>query len=65
MVSEIEEKEVITTPMTFVSSNHAILYNRGTPVFTDIERDTLNISASEIEKNITPNTKAIILVHYG
>ena len=65
MVSEIEEKEVITTPMTFVSSNHAILYNRGIPVFTDIERDTLNISASEIEKNITPNTKAIILVHYG
>lgn len=65
MVCDIEWKEVITTPMTFVSSNHAILYNRGIPVFTDIERDTLNISVTEIEKNITPSTRAIIPVHYG
>ena len=51
--------------MTFVSTNHAILYNGGIPVFTDIQRDTLNIDPDQIEKNITSRTKAIIVVHYG
>ncbi|MBU2600461.1 DegT/DnrJ/EryC1/StrS family aminotransferase [bacterium] len=62
---EIENYEVITTPMTFVSTNHAILYNNGIPVFTDIYSDTLNINVDEIKKNITNKTKAIITVHYG
>jgi perosamine synthetase len=62
---DVEGKEVITTPMTFVSTNHSILYNGGTPVFCDIEKDTLNIDASKIEKLITPKTAAIIVVHYG
>lgn len=57
--------EVITTPMTFVSTNHAILYNNATPVFADIEEDTLNIDPTDIERKITPKTKAIIMVHYG
>src|SRR3989338_7145798 len=61
----IEGGDVLTTPMTFVSTNHAILYNNATPVFCDIEPDTLNISVKEIEKNITKNTKAIVTVHYG
>ena len=61
----VENKEVITTPMTFISTNFAILYNQGIPVFTDIERDTLNINPKEIQKNITSKTKAIIVVHYG
>jgi perosamine synthetase len=64
-VLDIEDREVITTPMTFVSTNHAILHNKGIPVFTDIQRDTLNIDPKEIEKNVTPKTKAIIIVHYG
>ncbi len=64
-VLNIENQEVITTPMTFVSTNHAILHNQGIPVFTDIQRDTLNIDPKEIEKNITSKTKAIIIVHYG
>jgi perosamine synthetase len=64
-VLEIKEMEVVTTPMTFISTNHAILYNRGIPVFADIEPDTLNINFTEIQKNITPKTKAIIVVHYG
>src|SRR5665811_310938 len=41
--AEVEGWEVVTTPMTFVSTNHAILYNGGIPVFADIEPDTLNI----------------------
>lgn len=61
----INSGEVITTPMTFVSTSHAILYNNATPVFADIERDTLNLNVTEIKKNITEKTKAILLVHYG
>lgn len=57
--------EVITTPMTFVSTNHVILYCRATPVFADIEEDTLNIRVDEIERLLTPRTKVILIVHYG
>lgn len=62
---DIQDKEVITTPLTFISTNHAILYNGGTPVFCDIEEDTLNIDASKIEALITDKTSAIVVVHYG
>ena len=48
-VMDVEEGEVITTPMTFISTNHAILYNNAEPVFCDIEADTLNINATKIE----------------
>ncbi len=65
MVAGVEGKEVITTPMTFVSTNHAILYNGGIPVFCDIEADTLNIDASKIEALVTEKTAAIMAVHYG
>ena len=61
----VEGGEVITTPMTFISTNHAILYNNAKPVFADIEEDTLNIRADEIERLITKNTKAVVVVHYG
>src|SRR4030042_6924717 len=64
-VLEIEGMEVVTTPMTFISTNHAILYNQGIPVFADIEPDTLNIDPVEIKKNITPKAKVIVVVHYG
>lgn len=64
-VAGVEGGEVITTPLTFVSTNHAILYNNATPVFADIEEDTLNISVEEIARLITPDTKAILVVHYG
>jgi len=62
---DIKDKEVITPSMTFVSSNHAILYCEGIPVFCDIEPDTLNIDAEKMEELITANTKAIQVVHYG
>jgi perosamine synthetase len=64
-VMDVEGGEVITTPMTFISTNHAILYNNAIPVFSDIEEDTLNISIKEIGKLITKKTKAILIVHYG
>ena len=65
LAAEVEGQEVLTTSMTFVSSNHAILLGGGRPVFCDIEPHTLNISPREIEKKITPTTRAIIVVHYG
>jgi perosamine synthetase len=61
----VEGKEVITTSMTFVSSNHAILYNKAIPVFADIEPDTLNIDPEDIARKVTNKTGAILVVHYG
>jgi len=55
--------EVITTPFSFVASANAILYERGVPVFVDVERDSLNIDPSRIEAAITPRTRAILPVH--
>jgi perosamine synthetase len=64
-VLDVAGGEVITTPMTFVSTNHAILYNNATPVFADIEADTLNIDPADIERKLSAKTKAIVVVHYG
>ena len=54
-VMDVEEGEVITTPMTFISTNHAILYNNAVPVFCDIEADTLNIDANKNVQFIIDN----------
>lgn len=59
-----EGDEVITTPMTFAASANCILYCGAKPVFVDIDKYTYNINVNEIEKNITPKTKAVIPVHF-
>lgn len=56
--------EVITTPITFAASANCVRYVGGTVVFADIIENTYNIDPLEIEKKITPNTKAIIPVHF-
>ena len=56
-------EEVITTPYTFTSSATCALMNNAIPVFADVKPDTFNINPAEIEKNISPLTKAIIPVH--
>ena len=58
-----EGDEVIVTTMTFVSTVHAIRYIGATPVFSDIEKDTMNIDPDDIERKITNKTKAIMVVH--
>ena len=57
--------EVITTPLTFVSTNHAILYEKCKPVFADIQPDTGNLDAKSVSQCITGRTGAVMLVHYG
>jgi perosamine synthetase len=64
-VLDIQGGEVITSSLTFVSSNHAILYNGCTPVFADIKRDTLTLDPEDVRRKITPETVAIMLVHYA
>jgi len=55
--------EVITTPLTFCSTANAIIHTGATPIFVDVEKETMNIDPVRIEKAVTPRTKAIIPVH--
>lgn len=57
--------EVIVPTMTFVSTAHCVVYNLATPIFADIDADTLNIDIEDVARKISPRTKAIIPVHYG
>lgn len=57
--------DVITTPFTFAATANVIVLLGANIVFVDIEPDTLNIDPSAVEEAITPNTKAIIPVHYA
>jgi perosamine synthetase len=54
--------EVVTTPFSFIASTNCILFERATPVFVDIEPETLCIDISVVERAITPRTKAILAV---
>ncbi len=58
-----EGDEVITTPFSFVASANCILYERGVPVFVDVDPETGNLNPALIEAAITPRTRAIIPVH--
>lgn len=55
--------EIITTPYTFFSTASSAALLGATPVFADINEQTMNIDPECIEKVITPRTKAITVVH--
>lgn len=57
------EGEVITTPFTFPATTHVLNWNRLSPVFCDIEPESLTIDAGQIEAHITERTSAILGVH--
>jgi dTDP-4-amino-4,6-dideoxygalactose transaminase len=56
--------EVISSPLTFVSTNHAILYENLTPIFADVD-EYLCLDPASIESRITARTKAILFVGLG
>jgi dTDP-4-amino-4,6-dideoxygalactose transaminase len=56
--------EVISTPLTFVSTNHAILYCGLTPVFADVD-EYLCLDPASVLERITPRTRAVMFVGMG
>jgi perosamine synthetase len=57
--------EVIVPAMTFAATANCVTYQRGTPIFADVEAGTLLIDPVSVESLITPRTKAIIAVDYA
>ena len=55
--------EVIVPSLTYVASVNAITYTGATPVFADVRPDTWQIDPSEVEKRVSPKTRAIMAVH--
>ena len=55
--------EVIVTPRSFIASVNQVVLVGATPIFADVDEVTQNITAETIQKQITPRTRAIILVH--
>jgi dTDP-4-amino-4,6-dideoxygalactose transaminase len=57
--------EVITTPLTFCATVNAIIHAGATPVLAEVDPATLNIDPAQVEAKITPQTKAILPVHFA
>ena len=55
--------EVITAPVTDIGTVIGVIYQMGVPVFADLDPTTYNLDPVDVEKRITPKTKAIIAVH--
>ncbi len=57
--------EVIVPDFAFVSTANAFALLGATPVFVDIDPDTLNIAPDAVERAITEHTRAVVVIHYG
>ncbi len=57
--------EVVTPSMTWVSTVNLIMARGATPVFADVERDTLMTTADRVEPLLTPRTRLIVPVHFA
>src|SRR5216110_1247922 len=55
--------EVITSPITDIGTVIGVIYQQGVPVFADLVASTYNLDPADVERRITPKTKAIIAVH--
>ena len=56
-------QEVILSPYTIVDVINMVIFAGGRPVFADVDYQTCNISADEVERLITPNTGAVLITH--
>jgi len=66
MLLDIQQgDEVIVPSFTFVSTVNAYVLRGARPVFIDIRPDTLNLDERQLERLITPRTRAILVVHYA
>jgi dTDP-4-amino-4,6-dideoxygalactose transaminase len=66
LLLEIQPDDAVIVPsFTFVSTINAFVLRGAKPVFIDIRADTLNLDESQLERHITRETKAIVLVHYA
>lgn len=57
--------EVLVPALTFAASANCVVYQGGTPVFVDVEPDTLLLDAARVEEKITSRTRAIVAVDYA
>ena len=60
-----KNSKVLVTPRSFIASASIVINNGLIPIFCDIDFNSQNISANEIEKKFDKNVKALILVHLG
>lgn len=67
LVAEVKNKEVITSPISFVSTSNAIIHSGGRPKFQDIDKDTINLNIVSLNNEIKKNKKlkAILPVHFS
>lgn len=57
--------EVLLPAMSYIATLFAVLYQRATPVFVDIEPDTFNIDPDDVERKLTSRTRCILFIDYG
>ena len=57
--------EVIVPPITFAATANCVVFQGGTPVFADVDPETLLLDPAQAESRISPRTKAIIAVDYA
>lgn len=55
--------EVVTSPFSFIATANAVLYQDATPVFVDVDPDTLNVTADAVAGAVTERTTALLPVH--
>ncbi|MFJ7773360.1 DegT/DnrJ/EryC1/StrS family aminotransferase [Streptomyces sp. NPDC097107] len=60
-----EGDEVVLPSLSFVAAANAIGSTGARPVFCDVDSRTLNPTAEDVERSLTPRTKAVIVLHYG
>ena len=57
--------EVITTPLTFAACANVIVQEGAVPVLADVCADDLNLDPEQVERRVSPRTRAVMAVHYA